>query len=116
MLRDSQASHDLNRPLLLDLDRWSQEIIFEASGAANFTNNEDPDAMPQYLAVSSDSTLFVKVKKISSDKIQYCFDTYNRTPLDMYNGVSQIDLSNWKIESISIQSIKQFVNISGSKP
>ena len=48
--------------------------------------------------------------------MQYCFETYNRTPLDMYNGVSQVDLSNWKEESISIQMVKQCMNFSGNKP
>ena len=41
--------------------------------------------------ISSESTLFVKVRKDLPTKIQYCFETYNRTPLDMYNGLSQVD-------------------------
>ena len=36
------------------------------------------------------STLFVKAKKIFRQKIQYFFENYNLTPLDMYNGLSQV--------------------------
>ena len=47
--------------------------------------------MPHYSAFHQ-STLFVKVKKKDlRTKIQYCFETYNRTPLSMYNGLSQVD-------------------------
>ena len=48
--------------------------------------------------------------------MQYCFETYNRASLYMYNGLSQVDCINWKEESISIQRIKQSVNFSGAKP
>ena len=34
----------------------------------NFTNNEDPDEMLQKCCISSGSTLFVKVKKICTQK------------------------------------------------
>ena len=47
--------------------------------------------------------------------MQYCFETYYGALADMYNGLSQVDLSNWKEESISIQRVKQSVNFSGSK-
>ena len=32
-----------------------------------------------------------KVKKIFRQKIQYCFENYILTPLDTYNGLSQVD-------------------------
>ena len=48
--------------------------------------------------------------------MQYCFETYNRAPLDMYNGLSQVVLSKRKEDSISIQKVKLCVNLSGSKP
>ena len=51
---------------------------------STFENSEDPEC-----CISSVSTLFVKVKKRSSDKIQF-FKNYNLTPLDMYNGLSQV--------------------------
>ena len=33
------------------------------------------------------STLFFKVKKICRQKVQFFFQNYNLTPLDMYNGL-----------------------------
>ena len=44
-------------------------------------------------SISAGSTLFVKVKKIFRQKIQYIvfFYNYNLTPLDMYTGLSQVD-------------------------
>ena len=38
---------------------------------------------------SSGSTLSVKIKKILRKKMQYFFENYNMTPLEMYNGLSQ---------------------------
>ena len=49
-----------------------------------FANSEDPEC-----CISSVSTLFVMVKKRSSDKIQF-FKNNNPTPLDLYNGLSQV--------------------------
>ena len=50
---------------------------------STFANSEDSDEMQ--------SALFVKVKKTSSDKrIQFLFLNNNLTPLDMYNGLSQV--------------------------
>ena len=40
--------------------------------------------------ISSGSTLFVKVKKIFRPKNTIFFENYNLTPLDMYNGLSQV--------------------------
>ena len=48
--------------------------------------------------------------------MQYCFETYNRAPLDMFNGLSQVDCNKLEEESFSIQRTKQCVNFSGSKP
>ena len=63
-----------------------------------FTNSEDPDEMPHneafypalHCGFSLGSTLFVKVKKNPQTKIQYFFKNCNLTPLDMYNGLSQV--------------------------
>ena len=47
-----------------------------------------------------------RVEKRSSDKIiQYILENYNLTPLDMYNGLSQVYVSNQKEESNSIQRV-----------
>ena len=64
-----------------------------------FANSEDPDD-------SSESTLFVKVKK-SSDKRKQFFFNYNLTTLVMYNGYPKCIVSKQKEQSIGIQRIKQ---------
>ena len=43
------------------------------------------------IRISPESTLFVKVKKNLRTKMQYYFETYNKAPLDMYNGLSQVE-------------------------
>ena len=60
--------------------------------------------------------MFVQVKKGLRAKMQYYFKTYNRAPLDMYNGLSQVDCSKLEGRSISTQRVKQCVNFSGLKP
>ena len=49
---------------------------------STFTNSE--------CCISSGSTQFVKVKKIFRQKTTIFFENYNQTPLDMYNGLSQV--------------------------
>ena len=59
---------------------------------STFANSEDPDEMQHNAAlccISSGSTLFVRVKMIFRQKKTF-FLNYNLTPLDMYNGLSQV--------------------------
>ena len=56
---------------------------------STLANNEDPDEMRHTAAFSSASTLFVKVKKDLQTKEYNIFNHYNRTHLDMYNGLSK---------------------------
>ena len=51
-----------------------------------FTNSVDPDEMPHYTG----SPLFVMVKKHLQTKNTIFLENYNLTPLDMYNGLSQV--------------------------
>ena len=49
----------------------------------------------------------VKVKQIFRQKNTIFFENYNLTPLDKYNGLSQVFfISNKKEESISVQKVK----------
>ena len=52
-------------------------------------NSVDPDEIPHNAAFHQ-STLFVKVKKIFRHKNTIFLENYNPTPLDMYNGLSQV--------------------------
>ena len=52
-----------------------------------FTNREDPDEMPHFAAFNLG--LHQKQKRYS-DKKYYFFIYYNLTPLDIYNGLSQV--------------------------
>ena len=67
-----------------------------------FLNSEDPDEMLHNAAFHA--TLFVKVKKIFRQKIQYLKTNYILTPLDMYNGLSQVYCIKPE-ESIIIQRV-----------
>ena len=59
--------------------------------------------------------IFVEVKKDLQTKIQYCFEINKRTPLDIYNGSSQVDCIKPEGRIHCKQRIKQCVNFSGSK-
>ena len=57
---------------------------------STFANSEDPDKMQHYAAFHQGlHFLYVKIKKSSNKKIQYFFENYNPTLLDMYNRLSQ---------------------------
>ena len=55
-----------------------------------FANSEDPDEMQHNAAFHRGSALFVKVKKIFRQKNTIFLENDNLTPLDMYNGLSQV--------------------------
>ena len=59
--------------------------------------------------------IFVEVKKDLQTKIQYCFEINKRTPLDIYNGSSQVDCIKPEGRIHCKKRIKQCVNFSGSK-
>ena len=65
-------------------------------------NSEDPDEMPHFIRVY---TFSYGVKKIFRQKDTIFLENYNLTFLDMYNGLSQVFVSNQKEESISIQRV-----------
>ena len=67
-----------------------------------FANSEDPDEM-QHNAAFHQGLHFFKGKNDLQTK-EYNFLT-NLTPLDMYNGLSKVIVSNQKEESISIQRV-----------
>ena len=54
-------------------------------------------------------TPFVMVKKIFRLKNTISIENYNLTPLDMYNGLSQVYCLNQKEESISIQRVNSLL-------
>ena len=56
--------------------------------------------------MKSGSTLFVKVKKIFRQKNTIFLENYNWTPLDIYNGLSQVYCIKPEGESIGIQRVK----------
>ena len=58
---------------------------------SNFANSEDPDEMQQMLHFIRAYT-FCKGKKDLQTKENIFFLNYNLTPLDMYNGLSQVYL------------------------
>ena len=51
----------------------------------SFANSEDPDDMLHFIWVYTVRN-GRKIFKI----IQYCIENYNLTPIDMYNGLSQV--------------------------
>ena len=57
--------------------------------------------MPHNQDISSGSTLFLKVKKDNQTKNTKSSFNYYLSPLDMYNELSQLIVSNQKEESIS---------------
>ena len=56
---------------------------------STFANSEDQDEM-QHNAAFHQGLHCLKVKKIFRQRIQYFFKNYNLTPLDRYNGLSQV--------------------------
>ena len=64
----------------------------------NLTSRDDPDIMQQSASFITAKCYIIRVytvckakKKRTTDKrIQYFFENYNLTPLDMYNGLSQV--------------------------
>ena len=78
---------------------------------STFTNSEDPDEMPHNAAFHQGFHCLLKLKR-SSDKKYIFFFNYNLTPLDMYNGLSQIDCIKPKGKSIGIQRVKFTCKIS----
>ena len=74
-----------------------------------YTNSEDPDEMPHNVA------FHCYVKKIFRQKYNI-YENYNLSPLDMYNGLSQVILSNQREESISIQRVNNNNALMGWNP
>ena len=74
---------------------------------STFANREDPDEMQHNCCISSGSTLFVKVKKDFQTKNTIFFENYYLTPLDIYNGLSQVYSikPEGRIHDLSIQRV-----------
>ena len=74
--------------------------------ASTFANNEDHNVIQHLIQIYTVN----KVKKISRQKNTILFLNYNSTPLDMYNGLSQVYFIKPKrknpLVAISIQRIK----------
>ena len=54
---------------------------------STFANSEDPDEMQHDAAFHQGLHCLLTEKRSSDKRIQYFFENYNLTPLDMYNGL-----------------------------
>ena len=55
-----------------------------------FINREDPDEMPHNAAFHQGLHCMFRLKRSSDKKNKIFLENYKRTPLDMYNGLSQV--------------------------
>ena len=77
---------------------------------STFANSEDPDEMQHFIRVYT----VCKCKKGLQTKEYNIFLNYNPTPLDIYNVLSQVYISNQKKELITIQRVKSGLLLSFS--
>ena len=66
---------------------------------STFANSEDPDEMQHFIRVY---TVCIRKKDLQNKEYSNFEKNYNLTPLDIYNGLSQV----YCIKSDSIQRIK----------
>ena len=57
---------------------------------STFSNSEDPDEMQHYAAFHQGLHCFCEGEKDFQTKEYNIFENYNVTPLNMYNGLSQV--------------------------
>ena len=69
-----------------------------------FTKSEDPDEMLHNAAFHQGLHCLLRYKNLHTKHTIFVIN-YD-SPLDMYNGLSQVCLSNEKEESISIERVK----------
>ena len=80
----------IKRIVLLRLPKHMLNPLYTGNPyMSTFANSEDPDEM-QHNAFDQGLHCLQRKKRSSDKIIEYFFQKYNLTPLDMYNGLSHV--------------------------